>query len=321
MIDREALLLYLSNIVDLEATKEKLSRIYWQVDSEYKEKSRQLSSIKINDKATIPPEPKADDYFDFGFAVLAIFLIPAFFFIPALVEFIKNCNATPHAYFTAEDIQFTYTITVIFMLSSIALLCYYPIRPYLIYRSDKKYYHENYSTMEQECEQYNAQIDADILNKENLIKQNDDYYKPILQYWSDEFYKADGILQSFYGINIIPKQHRTLAATYYMYEYLSSAKISYKDLLYHAHMEDGIRRIENKLDQVTSAIYENIYETRCMREETKQRVNQIIDSNMNMLNRLKSIEQDASTIADYQKITSDYTKANAFFSLANYFKK
>ena len=127
-------------------------------------------------------------------------------------------------------------------------------------------------------------------------------------------------MDDFYSMNIVPLQYRNLKAICYIYDYMSTSQATLEETLYHEHMESGIQRLEDKLDIIAEQVEMVLYETRCMRQENKASVERIINQNSGMLNHLKNIERNSADAALYAELSANYSKANAYFSVANYLK-
>jgi uncharacterized protein (UPF0305 family) len=122
-------------------------------------------------------------------------------------------------------------------------------------------------------------------------------------------------------MNILPNPYRNLASVLYIYDYMSSSSATLEDTLIHEHMENGIQRLEAKLDIVIDRMGDMLYETRCMRAENRRNIQTTIDQNNRMLESLQESNQNTADAAQYARLAANYSKANAYFSLANYLKK
>ena len=121
-------------------------------------------------------------------------------------------------------------------------------------------------------------------------------------------------------MNIIPVQYRNLASVIYLSDYMNSCEESFQMALLSTQIEEGIRRIERKLDAIASLLVQQIYETRCLRAENKVAHDRMDKQNRQMLDRLSSVEKYSSDAAKYAQLSSNYSKASAYFSLATYLK-
>ena len=176
---------------------------------------------------------------------------------------------------------------------------------------------------EQSMERYERQKEkAEETARENVNKRKEieTYYSRRISYYKNELNKTQRLLDDFYSMNIVPLQYRNLKAICYIYDYMSTSQATLEETLYHEHMESGIQRLEDKLDIIAEQVEMVLYETRCMRQENKASVERIINQNSGMLNHLKNIERNSADAALYAELSANYSKANAYFSVANYLK-
>ncbi len=135
-------------------------------------------------------------------------------------------------------------------------------------------------------------------------------------YYKRELQKIEYLLKKGYSLNIIPDQYRYLAAVQYMYNWMSTCQDTLRDTLLHTHLEDGIRRIEAKLDTI---IYQNMELIAHSRKiEASLRRSEVND--LKRLDTLRQIETNSANAAMYAQIGSQYAEASAFFGAANYFR-
>ena len=129
------------------------------------------------------------------------------------------------------------------------------------------------------------------------------------------------ILTLFYDMNIIAKEYRgNLAALQYIYEVAESTQLPYEQICLQMKMEDGIRRVESKLNEIVNKVEDLIFETRCVQMQQNEIVNSLIEKNNKMLKTLQQTEQNSALTAQYAQLASNYAEANAYFSLATYLK-
>lgn len=137
-------------------------------------------------------------------------------------------------------------------------------------------------------------------------------------YWRSEQQKVENLLAEAYAINLVPKPYRyKFAAIQYIYEYMSSAPVSLEHTLLSTQIEDGIRRIEAKLDIIISQQNEMIFQMH--RQEAQNR--QLMDQNEQMLASLHRTETNTLEAAQYAQLSASYNKTCAFFAIANYLEK
>ena len=167
-------------------------------------------------------------------------------------------------------------------------------------------------------------IKAKKISNSNIVarKQIIADYKPLIKEFDYKVDEVDKILQNFYNMNIIPIQYRNnLAAIQYIYEFMSSTQANYSDMLINVKLEEGIQRLEARLGQIMDHLSKLVYETRCLKNDMNSNIDQIIHKNNQMLSSLEQIETNTYDAALYAELSSNYSKANAYFSMANYLKK
>lgn len=135
-------------------------------------------------------------------------------------------------------------------------------------------------------------------------------------YLKSEKSKVEALLQNYYGLNILANPYRNLASVYYIYDYMSSCQDSLKETLIHEHMENGIQRILEKLDDVIRSNEEMILRTRVLESHSKR----IIEQNEELLKSAERMNESNDLIVENTALIANYSKVNAYFSLANYLK-
>ena len=126
---------------------------------------------------------------------------------------------------------------------------------------------------------YNQEVKlANERNREMKPKVNYQWRKRSA-YLKSEKSKVEALLQNYYGLNILANPYRNLASVYYIFDYMSSCQDSLKETLIHEHMENGIQRILEKLDDVIRSNEEMILRTRVLESHSKR----IIEQNEELL--------------------------------------
>ena len=182
----------------------------------------------------------------------------------------------------------------------------------------------NRTESEQHYEKRVEKVQAQNREIEERNRREDERVEPARQRWEAwrerenqlhlESFKAKRLLKKYYAMNILPNQFRTLSSVCYVYDYMSSSQATLEDALNHQHWEDGIQRLEAKLDQVIDAIETSIYETRCLRAETVR----LGEQNQRTLEKLKRIEHNTAETARYARLIECNTEATALFAAADY---
>ena len=303
-MDREALVLYLENVRDLEVLKDRIKKI------RSNEKSKCDWDIRQHPTTAIPPklqeEPLTIGGIFFltiiciGVAVLTIHIFRKHIFISRGFRF---SDRSPHIGLIALAV----------ILGMIAIILFLVIVDDI--RRRKSIIEEN----EKEKSRYIIDSTNAINNQSYNDRRLLDWQK-LDKYYENEYNKADILLRKFYSMNIIPLQRRNMAAACYLYDYMSSCKESFQMALISDQIEDGIRRIEAKLDSISTQLSSILYEQRVIRNENRIEVNRRITQNQNMIDSLKRIEYRQSNIEEYSRLAANYSEANALFGLATYLK-
>lgn len=125
------------------------------------------------------------------------------------------------------------------------------------------------------------------------------------------------MLTSYYGQNILASQYRNLPALIYIYDYMSTSQESFRDTLIHEHMENGIRKILDRLDTIISQNETIIFNQHRLEAQN----NKMVYQNEEMLGSLQRAEQNTLAAAQYGELAANYSKTVAFFAEANYLQK
>ena len=308
-MNRQALLLYLQNIRDLEmviymikTNKEALSNYY----------HGKMAWIQTTPRYVNIPEHKNEtiNYFKLGFiGFLGICFIWFVGDLPinGIFDYYKSTVSNTYPGFISFLKIIVFFVWAGFVVREIIRVIDYNDT------SEKKL---------QEAIKYNK-------NQDDVAKSGMAQYSKLYQEWErkkidleQELQQPTEILQQFYSMNIIPKQYRNkLASIVYIYDYMSSSQATFEETLRAAQIEQGIQRLEAMLDQVVDQLKREVEETRCIRNDNREYAEQIIDHNSRMLQHLQSVASSAQEAAQYSELSANYSKANAYFSFANYLSK
>lgn len=368
-MNRDAILIYLRDIRDLEVAKYYIAKLYDEAKDRIKElnnikKIKPIPRPKLKSYPIMPKEPKKPHYSsvcDFNpFWLICTIISIIWGILGVIIWCTDDFNVFKYQLnaWIEDGNWFKFVFWIVFFILPGLLGIVYFIVPWFKYIQAKKDYDRNYKIYEKdykiyeinykEINQYNieSQKEYDIQLQESqspeVIKKNDKKYNELKKQWNDyldylekEENTVERILNNEYNLNLIPKDCRKLASIYYIYDYMSTSQESLTDTLLHTHMEDGICRIEKKLDFVISQNKELIFQNREIINNTKQiqentkymlyKLKQQLESQESMLevqeNILESqeyIEKNTKEAACYAKIAANYSEANAYFSLANY---
>lgn len=294
-MERNALLLYLRDLRDLEIAKRKIEIVYDREAKNYRQTLNGLSNAKLME---VPDKES-------GWTVgrVLCFLVCLLLFIMGIMTIIN----TPLRYSDGFDLfMISIPILGIIMFGVICIvICFMAVSDSIknkIAINDA----ENSNVLER------------LRIKENegtIIKAESDWRKR-KDYLENEAKKVQSLLDSNYSLNIIANQYRNLASIYYIYDYMSSSQESLKDTLIHEHMENGIQRILERLDFIVNQNESIIFQNRIKEADDKR----IIGQNEQMLKTLKQTAVNTNIAAQYAEISANYSRANAYFSFANYLR-
>lgn len=300
-MEREAMILYLQNVRDLEVAKERTKRL-WSA-AQYK-RDKLLSNLPL--KIEKMKMPVREDYvkMERSSAIIAALIGGILFGGP---------------FFLLGRSLDRFGFGSFFYLTGIIVIIYSGYWAFARIEEIEKSEREFYSAIS-EYERYNKTAETqEEINKSKRDEVRKEFDSQIA-FYKKEYRKVDKILNDFYSMNIIPSQFRDLSSIIYIYDYMSTSQATLEATLFQTKMEEGIQRIERKLDLLIDRLNELIRETRCLRRENRKAVQRQIDANNSMLNNLKRIASNTADAAAYGELAANYAAANAYFSMVEYFK-
>lgn len=319
-MDRNALLLYLRDLRDLEIAKRKIELIINSEKQRYEKRINDLSRAnltKISDK---------ESGWTIGMVLGAIFCLGigisgTFLFIHMMLFgtttkatlTTKTINGiTTNNYIEYEKVPIgTHPLLII---TTIGLVIITLIGVFIVFHAIHGT--QNNRRNIKKAKKHNDTEITRIKEQEGVCIQVKQQWQQRANYLMSELSKVNSLLKSNYSLNILANQYRNLASLYYIYDYMSSSQESLKDTLIHEHMENGIQRILQKLDYIIEQNQEIIFQNR-IAEATNRK---IIEQNEMMLKSLKQTEINTAAAAQYAEISVNYSKVNAFFNYANYLR-
>lgn len=153
---------------------------------------------------------------------------------------------------------------------------------------------------------------APVLYQKNLrtLKANIKAQKDIL----DELNEIDKLLDKSYALNIIPEMLRhKLYAIYYLHSFICTSNESLTTALLHYNLNE----IKAKLDTIIEQQQEIIIQQAVMTAQNEQ----MLQRNQVQLERLAAIESNTDRAAQYAEIAANHAEACAWIGLANYLGK
>lgn len=127
-----------------------------------------------------------------------------------------------------------------------------------------------------------------------------------------EYQKVDKLLQNAYNINIIPKQFRNIHAIWFIHDFVTSSNETLSAALLHCDLDEIKQKLDTIIAQNNRIIIQNAI-------QIAQNL-QLLEQNQEMLSRLASIESNTERAAQYAEIASNNAEACAWIGMANYIK-
>lgn len=297
--DRNILVDYLKNIYQLEFTKNVLSRQFNELDREYKDNTAFIASVKHENKVHV--ERRIASTGDVGGSEIAISIckgIAAGIVVTTVLAIILAFCGASTGYVPLIIIIPPIIFSLLFISSSKSSVQYeYDIN----YRKALAAEKEQQRRIEY-AEKLSGEI-YDLCTKRKNIEL--------------ELKEASETLDNFYALNIIPIQYRDIYSAFYLYQFFSTSRSDDLDMVIQTLLLDNIqkellqihRKVDFLLDNVVSIKQEleNIH--RDALENYSQCVELIEKQNY-------SIDEQNDLLA----MIESNSKANAYFSLANYLK-
>ena len=190
---------------------------------------------------------------------------------------------------------------------------------YLWYKAAKMYSEEKRSDREWAASR-RAAIEAYKVDQARIESNREAYaaaeeqWNQKSRFWQDEYHTVKTLLEDYYSANILPKSYRNIQSAYYLYEYMSTSRESLKDALLHEHMENGIQRILQRLDQIIAQNEEIIFHLRIVEAQNQE----MIDQNYKMISELDETKDIAGDVSKKIEVGNSYLRANTFFAAAEY---
>lgn len=163
-----------------------------------------------------------------------------------------------------------------------------------------------------------------ILQKKRLIQEKTNGANEQIAFYNSEEEKVDKLLEEAYNANLIAAPYRNLAAIYYIYDYMSTSQASLEETLLHEHIENGIQRIANRLDEIIAQNQELIFHARMVEDAVQgieSNTRNILENTLELLKGQERTEENILELTQLTAVMTAYTKASTYFSAANYFSK
>ena len=307
-MDRQALILYLGTVRDLEAMKYRINILWTSKKVRYEVYAQYRFT-----EATKPTERKV--------GIIRPVLMGLFYLIAVIsdwrvirriIELAERSGFKEHS-LLVQYFALAFVLSVAVLIAMLFL--WGSIDDALITAHDNRTNAEKYRN-DLRAARFNKSYDE--IRTEEWNKQN--------SFYRGELTRINALLASFYAMDVIPgsyrdnsaDENRSLAAACYLYDYMSFGQESLQRAFASDQMEDGIRRIEENLYEITNRIITAIDQQKVIREGNIQRLNDQAERDNRMLISLIRTESSPRNVEEYSRLAVYYNRAQALISMANY---
>ena len=291
--NRNALILYLRDLRDLEVAKVKIINMY--------NEEKRYAESQLREMCT-PNLEKEDNEVDFGelikdFGIMLVFGIVGGFFV---FSWITQPDVMLEEYHDSPIMTIALTVVPVIVAIGFLFSTIGDIR----YEESKN----------KKAREHNQNERMRVKNNAVKITKVKHDWSQRSAYLRNELNKVESLLAEYYIQNILPNAYRNVAALIYIYDYMSSSNESFKDTLFHEHMENGISKILKKLDQIILQNEHIMFSLHRIEAQSDDMMTQ----NKNMLESLARTEHNSMEASQYAKLSENYSKTSAYFSVADY---
>lgn len=263
-LSHKALTIYLRNLRTLEFIKHKCEESIEKINKKaYNIEFRELKSARTN----YPGRPVSKP--TFWTSSCECFL--SFCFVALLFIFLG---------FEAILISLPIAIIISFIVGTI------------YYNRDKKNYIAKQQQFENEQRKYNSNVNYYETKLKNFNFEAQRRINSINAY----IRQIDNQLQKSYSLNIIPIQFRDIYGVTYLYDFISTSRLSLSDAVLNCNLE----QIKSKLDVIISKCDEIIHE----QQRTNANLREIQRQNNQLLAEARNISHNTALAAQYSEIAA-----------------
>lgn len=292
-MDRTALVFYLQNIRDLEVVKYSINKKIEQEEFKF-QKEKANNPTKVNEK----------DYYSEDYSPILLSVI-GMIICAIAANYCIGHSDRPGGILMALGFFLVFVPLFVIALSGVI--------------THTKTLLEAIEHNKKNDERYRKEVATAEKNK-MYLSQIEKTKNKTIAYLKNELNKVDSCLNKFYSMNIIPKQYRDLSPVCYLYDYMSTSQQSFEMALLSNQIEDGIRRIEARLDIIAGNLRTVIWQQRVMRDENRQNYYRQDDQYNRMLDSLKRMEGNQKNIEEYTRLSAYYNEAQGIIANAYYLR-
>lgn len=313
-MNREALLVYLHDLRDLEVSKYQIEKMRSENFSDRQFAERRIQNdINTAKKKNYRHKPELPEFTFITFVGFIVFLLGA---IVMMVDLLVFGSESLSIVRKKVDI-------VCFLVGAL----FAGVSGFFFFRKMKEYIKER-----REVKRHNAKEKERLKNGvPALIAEKDKLRQEIIvrssskeQTLKNGLAKVTALLEDAYSLNILARPYRNLSSIYYIYDYMSTSQATLEETFMHERMENGFQRIEKKLDIIIEQNEEIIFTSRRIEANTAKTVEQTKEMLGTLQKSLESqlrTEQNVLEAAQYAAISATYSRTTAFYAEADYLKK
>ena len=285
-MNRDAFLIYLKDLRDLEFARESLDTALARGKDNYNRRANFLRQTNYRDK----------EKFDWLFIIIAPILVVAFVFV---FRKARSCTFFPDEHFLSGTLEALFWYAFVLVLGYFTILCVFVAITSLFgtpadNRAIRKHNQQEAITEENHKKEL-ATLNATWNKQSASLKR--------------QYNQVDTLLKNGYNLNLIPSPYRNLASLYYIYDYMSTSQASLEDTLLHEHLENGIQRILSRLNSIIAQNEQIIFQNRQLEAQNRQ----MIERTDWMLASLQRTEQNTLEGKQYAQISAQHTQTIAVF--------
>ena len=182
--------------------------------------------------------------------------------------------------------------------------------------SSRASFFEKRKQAQENCERFwkfyeDFKAEAPTVYRDNLKKIAN--WQQKLEGMSTELRTVKKLLDQAYSVNIIPAVFRNKRyAIYYLYDFISTSRESFTTALLHYDLDE----IKTKLDKIIAQQEEIIIQNAIMTSQNES----LMAQNQQKLKHLANIERNSSQAAQYAQIAANNAEVCAWISVANYIR-
>ena len=153
-------------------------------------------------------------------------------------------------------------------------------------------------------------LEMDTADAQTLLTRSRDRIEVL----EKDFQWAKEVLETFYDMNLLPYEYRNLHSVFYIYEYMSLLVQSLESVLVMPQLDEGIERMERKMESVIRSQIHDIMDLR------KQEISspEMVEKQAALLMHLSQTELNPADSMRYAQLSVNSSTAHAFFKSVPY---